>query len=1042
MKQKILNFILSFALAGFPFWLKAQSTGQPPPYTVCDGYFQVFRIDKQTSLAIDSAYICYGNGQQILPNQCRRQFLMSCYSDDIVFIKQGASTLTMLQTYILYTPPNGVEDTIYHHSFLDYNEYLLDQDSGLYRTKVGTYRLMAETFDNSVGWFTYTLGIITVIPKVEKVWIEAPELCAEDFLQAEQDYHFYIKTDLNLADTMFPAPLTLGPPNCTAYESYQYTLDPAVEFPQQYGLAVTGLQVLRASQLPLSPTYQQYTISYADLSNHINSYPGYPLQITVHYSDQVTQKTLTAPLVIKSPERAEPVSGYMSSSFHLYSDTVTASEVWTPQSNPVAALYGHDMDTLRIEHELRIPKGAALSVEDLVLEFGTAGRVVLEADAGSSDYGSLLQLDNTVLTAFRQCGNEDSMWEGVVVEGNASKTQFPIAPNANGVTSYQGKLVMDHSEISYAHEAIRIWSTDPADWQMTSAGGIVIATDSRFYNNRRSAEFMKYTNFSPVLPNLLFNNASKFSKCRFEIDGNYVGTGPYKFSAFITGWAVRGLQVSGCSFENNGYTGGTTRGIYGNDLGLVVSKNSSTPSKFKNLTVAVEDLYIEGPAGLSVQEAGFTNNIRGIVSQGIAAPSLKDNTLSTSSSWYGFSPSAGIVINTGSGYKVTGNTLDKGAIGVLVSRTGSDPNEVKNNSFSDMGVGGLSNYKNTNSKPNASKGLQFLCNTHDAVNYDIAAMGASAAIDGMAPDQGSAAVPAGNTFYSGSLANINNPANQVGGITYYYNGTQPTIAGNVNRIFTSNPADCEEEDESSGGISYPTNPDGVYRKIAGLLSTTSGEGVSRDSLYYWVDRWESPYGMLLKTDLLMADGEPGAASDLYNTIDDEYEMDEQEEKEFTEYGRALLDIRINLVQNSKSLRQLSAGQVTALEGIAADAKMWAKVRARNWLGLYDGREFDLGILYPQDSSQARYAFEATGTEDNVHAVYPNPVSETLQVYYTTDGAAALTLELYDMMGRKALSVPLSKGINNLDVKNVQAGVYYYKVLEGEQVTLQGKLVKD
>ena len=226
MNQKILAYLALLLLCFGPRISNAQNTGTPGSLG-CEDYFHAYRLSSTNFSAIDSATACFGNAQQVPPNQCAKQFMFSCYQDEGVLVTQDASSLPVVKTYILYTPPNGVADTIWQDQFGGYQQYPLDVDgNGQPRLRVGIYKLLARTFDPQFGWFDYGVGIITVIPKVRKVWIDAPEICADDFLQAGQNYKFYIKTDLNLADTMFPAPVTLGQPNCTPYESYQYLLNP------------------------------------------------------------------------------------------------------------------------------------------------------------------------------------------------------------------------------------------------------------------------------------------------------------------------------------------------------------------------------------------------------------------------------------------------------------------------------------------------------------------------------------------------------------------------------------------------------------------------------------------------------------------------------------------------------------------------------------------------------------------------------------------------------------------------------------------------
>src|SRR5690606_1212946 len=135
---------------------------------------------------------------------------------------------------------------------------------------------------------------------------------------------------------------------------------------------------------------------------------------------------------------------------------------------------GNTENMIRMEKEIRIHPGASLTINDMTIEFGKDAQVIVETNHGTNDYGSLLTLNNSTLTAFRGCGNEDNMWYGVTVEGNASHYQTTIAPNVNGVTNRQGALVMNNSTLSYAQNAVRLYDGQ----SIASSGGIILANNS------------------------------------------------------------------------------------------------------------------------------------------------------------------------------------------------------------------------------------------------------------------------------------------------------------------------------------------------------------------------------------------------------------------------------------------------------------------------------------------------------------------------------------------------------------------------------------
>jgi hypothetical protein len=124
-------------------------------------------------------------------------------------------------------------------------------------------------------------------------------------------------------------------------------------------------------------------------------------------------------------------------------------------------------------------------------------------------------------------------------------------------------------------------------------------------------------------------------------------------------------------------------------------------------------------------------------------------------------------------------------------------------------------------------------------------------------------------------------------------------------------------------------------------------------------------------------------------------------------------------------------------------KNWAKVRAQNWLTLYDGRTFTYEVLWPE-TEQPQFR-KANSSVVDVTTIYPNPVQEQLTVSYSnkTDNGSLSLLQITDVTGRKILEENLegASGHKLIDVRKLQPGVYLYKIMENGAISLQGKFVK-
>lgn len=155
------------------------------------------------------------------------------------------------------------------------------------------------------------------------------------------------------------------------------------------------------------------------------------------------------------------------------------------------------------------------------------------------------------------CGE---FWHGIEVNGldgplnpNISDVLAGTYPSTNPIIAalQQGVLLIDNgSIIENATTAVKVMSKDENfDYINQSGGGVVIAKNSTFKNNKRSVEFMRYTaDFS----------ASVFDNCQFYVDDDFRYEGIHNGDAGLlyqfTMWDVHGVDILGCKFrdERNG----------------------------------------------------------------------------------------------------------------------------------------------------------------------------------------------------------------------------------------------------------------------------------------------------------------------------------------------------------------------------------------------------------------------------------------------------------------------------------------------------------
>ena len=270
-----------------------------------------------------------------------------------------------------------------------------------------------------------------------------------------------------------------------------------------------------------------------------------------------------------------------------------------------------------------IKSGHTLTIRSKI-GFISQAKIIVEPDAK-------LIVDGGTLT-----GACNSMWQGIEVWGNYDSSQFTI----NGHCP-QGILLIKNNSLIEDAMNIAMWRPD----YYRTAGGIIMASNSTFKNNRRSTEFISYHNFNPYSPppRPHLNNYSYFSHCSFEIDNSYVGPNP--FYAHISMWDVEGISIKGCHFSNTkSYSTSIARGygIYTIDAGYIIDTYCNSPStpcppssvirsSFHGLFAGISALHESSPNTVYINKADFTDNSYGIRLNAVNNATVVLNTLLNSS---------------------------------------------------------------------------------------------------------------------------------------------------------------------------------------------------------------------------------------------------------------------------------------------------------------------------------------------------------------------------------------------------------------------------
>lgn len=477
-------------------------------------------------------------------------------------------------------------------------------------------------------------------------------------------------------------------------------------------------------------------------------------------------------------------------------------------------------------------------------------------------------------------------------------------------------------------------------------------------------------------------------------------------------------------------------------------------------------------------------------------------------SGYGFSvPSddyaIGVLLFGSDQYTVNGNTFNGMPsgyhVGALADNTGGGQNFIKRNSYNGVRVGNLGLYKNTNSSVASPNGVEFTCNSYQNNYIDEAARGRNYLTDGICATQGSMTYgrPAKNTFSNDVSTNNSiylpgpNHGGEVGKITYvfYSSGAaneEPGNTGVTGQVFGYEPSGSSVASDfiktSPGTSNYACEPildgggstgggwpegfvefDGAhvitiskqsvtelnYRDIAANnVSYYAGDAAGiphRDSLYYWLRQINSTGAKKMLCNLLFEDNLVTEAYALYDSITTQFEFDTLENKEYTIYGRQLLDIQ-NAVNHNINQTGCTQAQKQSLYNIYQHASIWAKVLAKNLINLYANEMIDSNLiatdtlLFPPHGGNK--ITPAQNQEPVSYSIYPNPASNTLNIEFAGLTSTDVTMEITDVYGITILNTKLKSPKAVVDISQLTPGIFLYRVSDSKGTTKCGKFIKN
>ena len=99
------------------------------------------------------------------------------------------------------------------------------------------------------------------------------------------------------------------------------------------------------------------------------------------------------------------------------------------------------------------------------------------------------------------------------------------------------------------------------------------------------------------------------------------------------------------------------------------------------------------------------------------------------------------------------------------------------------------------------------------------------------------------------------------------------------------------------------------------------------------------------------------------------------------------------------------------------------------------------ILFGSNTYSTTYQILILNFEKNNYQIWPNPVSDMTTIYFQNPQSKLYSFNLFNISGKKLLSVSTIEDKYNLNCKNYNSGIYFFTLSQSNNQTLySGKLI--
>lgn len=479
-----------------------------------------------------------------------------------------------------------------------------------------------------------------------------------------------------------------------------------------------------------------YSSDYANNQGEAQKYYLLPDQIDGMNYNNIFQESVACCLVYNEYDKLS----YTATVSATWQDNVVSSG-----SNPLIVGNGN---VVYIKDELRIQAGNNITIKNMTIRFAPGARLVIEQGVGTGQGGKLV-LEGTTLSVDDRCG-ANLMWLGVEVWGNQANPQnswinstqgrLELKPNSLNIPSviehaYIGALASQrYSTLIQVSPGVFDVVVSPFSYTNSRNGGMIKATNSKFFGNRQGVYFGTY--------NSLSNNLSGFKNTIFEWNG-LLKDPSLTIQHHVRLIETKGIRFEGCDFTNVipnlfpvtgqgiGIFASNSTFFAGSTCPVITAIGTPCPSpdmgSFTNLYEGI--LVSNGNlSSFTADLNNFNNCVYGTMVFSARNEVVTNNIFKVREALY---ETAGLVMHNSTFYTVEGNeffefddlsitdgTAD--SYGIVVDNSGNYDNEIYRNKFHNLKVGGQTERINgtaitTTNYPGSDpiytmKGLKWICN--------------------------------------------------------------------------------------------------------------------------------------------------------------------------------------------------------------------------------------------------------------------------------------------------------------------------------------------